>query len=347
VNIAWLSSRVLGEDLCSTTQINLANGLFSKGHKIVLYSPGRCRDEKFRHVEISRSSIRGLQARSVVKNIRRYHKEIEKSDVILLDWTLGSLIDKFSKPVVLMDRSPPADKGILSKLQWYGWKKAWSKAIKGTAVSIAHRSFIIEQTGMPSASIGILQAGVDTEIFSNGIKDEKIRLVYHGRVDKARNVLLLPKILDGLKHKGIDATLHIHGEGDAVNQLKNIRLEGLEVTGPIGQEELAKKMSTYDVGLLPMPENKVWNLASPLKRSEYLASGLVVCGIDHSGHRLKDAGDWLQLFEQDDYIKQSIDWLSSFDRQQLDANQKDAREYAEKYLSWSHSVDALESMIVS
>ena len=200
---------------------------------------------------------------------------------------------------------------------------------------------------MPSASIGILQAGVDTEIFSKGVKDEKIRLVYHGRVDKARNVLLLPRILDGLKHKGIDASLHIHGEGNAVNQLKNIGLEDLEVTGPMEHEELAKLISTYDIGLLPMPENKIWNLASPLKRSEYLASGLVICGVDHSGHRLKDAGDWLQLFEQDDYVKQSIDWLSGLDRQQLAANQKDARKYAEKHLSWSHSVDALESMIVS
>ena len=246
-----------------------------------------------------------------------------------------------------MDRSPPADKGILSKLQWYWWKKAWSRAVRGTAVSPAHRSFIIEQTGMPSASIGILQAGVDTESFVKGVKDEKIRLVYHGRVDKARNVLLLPRILDGLRHKGIDASLHIHGEGDAVNQLKNFGLDGMEVTGPIEHEKLAKLISTYDIGLLPMPENKVWNLASPLKRSEYLASGLVICGVDHSGHRLKDSGSWLQLFEQDNYIRQSIDWICSLDRQLLTANQNDARKYAEEHLSWSHSVDALEAMILS
>ena len=39
MNIVWLSSRVLGSDLCSTTQIQLANGLVSKGHTVDFYSP--------------------------------------------------------------------------------------------------------------------------------------------------------------------------------------------------------------------------------------------------------------------------------------------------------------------
>ena len=37
MNIVWLSSRVLGSDLCSTTQIQLANGLVSKGHSVDFY----------------------------------------------------------------------------------------------------------------------------------------------------------------------------------------------------------------------------------------------------------------------------------------------------------------------
>jgi glycosyltransferase involved in cell wall biosynthesis len=347
MKITWLSSRVLGTDLCSTTQINLANGLSNRGHKVVLYSPGRCREEQFRHVAIFRSSIKGLQARSVVKNLKTYINEIEKSDVILLDWTLGALINKFSSPVILMDRSPPADRGILAKLQWHRWKKSWGKAVRGTTVSTAHRKFVMDATGMPSASIRILQAGVDIEKFFQGEKDNPIRMVYHGRVDNSRNVMLLPRILEGLQQKGIDATLHIHGIGDAINRLKNIDLDGLEVTRSIAQNKLVNLLSTYDIGLLPMPVNKVWNLASPLKRSEYLASGLVVCGVDHSGHQLNDSGDWLQLFEQKSFIKDTVNWIASLDRQLLTAHQKEARAYAEGNLSWSHSIDALESMILS
>ena len=343
MKISWLSSRVLGTDLCSTTQVNLANGLSNRGHEVALYSPGHCKGEQFNHVSITRSSVKGLQARSVVKRLETYIDEIEKSDVILLDWTLGALIDRFSKPVILMDRSPPADRGILAKLQWYWWRKAWKKAVRGTTVSSTHRKFVMNTTGMPSTSIEILQAGVDIEKFYRGEKDNPIRMVYHGRVDNSRNVMLL----EGLQQKGIDATLHIHGTGDATNRLKNTGIEGLEVTEFVEQNELISLLSSYDIGLLPMPENEVWNLASPLKRSEYLASGLVVCGVDHSGHQLNDSGDWLQLFNQKTFIKDTITWIASLDRQLLTAHQKEARTYAEENLSWSHSVDALESMILS
>ena len=106
-------------------------------------------------------------------------------------------------------------------------------------------------------------------------------------------------------------------------------------------------MATYDVGFLPMPEHKVWSLASPLKRSEYLASGMVVCGIDHSGHKIQGSGDWLHLSSQKDFITNSVAWIKTLDRESLSALQKESRKYAEESLSWSHSVDALESIILS
>ena len=40
MKIVWLSSRVLGSNLCSTTQIQLANGQVDKGHSVDFYSPG-------------------------------------------------------------------------------------------------------------------------------------------------------------------------------------------------------------------------------------------------------------------------------------------------------------------
>jgi hypothetical protein len=41
MKIVWLSSRFLGGDLSSTTQIQLANGLVGKGHSVDFYSPGK------------------------------------------------------------------------------------------------------------------------------------------------------------------------------------------------------------------------------------------------------------------------------------------------------------------
>ena len=347
MKIAWASSRVLGSDLCSTSQIYLANGLVNKGHQLIFYSPGNPGIIQFEHVSIEQSKFRGFQARSISKNILKRIDEINSADIVLLDWTLWKLASHIKKPIILMDRSPPADRGILAKLQWPKWNKAWAKAIRGAVVSEAHRQFVFDYTKTPKASIGVIPAGVDLDLFQSGVKGGPIKMVYHGRVDVNRGVMSLPMILAGLQAQGIDATLHIHGAGDAVKRLQNIGMDGLEVTETVPQDEVAELLSKYDVGFLPMPENKVWNLASPLKRSEYLGSGLIICGIDHEGHRIKDSGKWLKLFTQAEFISETVSWLQSLDRQSLTALQKEARDYAEENLSWSHSVDVLESMILS
>ena len=347
MKIAWVSSRVLGSDLCSTSQIQLANGLANKGYDVTFYSPGHSLGNEFKHVPVKRSNVRGFQARSVAKEMLKKSEELNLADVVLIDWTLGEIASHISKPMIVMDRSPPADPGILAKLQWRVWKNTWSNAIRGTTVSQAHREFVVEHTGMPSASIGVLPAGVDLELFQSGSKNDTLRLVYHGRVDVKRGILSLPMILAGLQEAGVDASLHIHGEGDAVERLRKIGMDGMEVTNSLPQNDIAQLLSTYDVGFLPMPSDKIWNLASPLKRSEYLASGLVVCGIDHTGHRIKNAGEWLQLSNQRDFIRHTVDWLRNLKRDELTILQNDARTYAEENLSWSHSVDALESIILS
>ena len=347
MNIVWLSSRVLGSDLCSTTQIQLANGLVSKGHSVDFYSPGNSVGNAFNHHSIERSSRRGFQARSVVKKLHEHLEEINSADAVLIDWPIFSIANKIKSPVVLIDRGPPADNGILAMLQWRPWRKAWSKADKGTTVSSAHRQFVTDKTKFTGKSIQVIPAGVDLDLFQPGKKDGPIKLAYHGRVDVHRGVMSLPMILAGLQLQGIDATLHSHGTGDAIERLRNIGMDGLEVIDAIPQADLAVKMATYDVGFLPMPEHKVWSLASPLKRSEYLASGIVVCGIDHSGHKIQGSGDWLKLSSQKDFITNSVAWIKSLDRESLSALQKESRKYAEEGLSWSHSVDALESIILS
>ena len=347
MNIVWLSSRVLGSDLCSTTQIQLANGLVSKGHSVDFYSPGKSVANAFNHHSIERSSRRGFQARSIVKKLHEHLDEINSADVVLIDWPIYSIASKIKPQVVLIDRGPPADNGILAKLQWRPWRKAWSKANKGTTVSSAHRQFVIERTKSTNESIQVIPAGVDFELFQPAPKEGPIKMAYHGRVDVHRGVMSLPMILAGLQLQGIDATLHIHGTGNAVERLRNIGMDGLEVTDVIPHEDLAAKLAIYDVGFLPMPEHKVWSLASPLKRSEYLASGMVVCGIGHAGHQIDDSGDWLQLFTQKEFITSTVSWIKSLDRESLTALQKEARNYAEQNLSWSHSVDALESIILS
>ena len=294
-----------------------------------------------------RSNVKGFQSQSVVNNIRSRLHEISNYDVILLDWKIAKLAKNMHQKVILVDRGPPADIGIFAKLQWLVWSKAWKKITQGLVVSEKHRDFVVGKTKRNNHSIGVVPAGVDLELFKQESKAGPIKLAYHGRVDVHRGVMSLPMILAGLHSNGVDATLHIHGDGDAIQRLQNIEMEGLEVTEAIPQERLAERLAKYDVGLLPMPEDKVWNLASPLKRSEYLACGLIVCGIDHSGHYIEESGDWLKLYTQKEFIANTVSWIKSLDREALSNLQAQSRKYAEEKLSWSHSVDALESIILS
>ena len=153
VKIAWLSSRVLGRDLCSTTQINLANGLVSKGHKVIMYSPGEIKGVSFNHVEIPRSKIRGLHAFSIRRSLARKIREIENAEIILIDWPLASLMGKFTRRTILIDRGPPAYKGIFARMQWPYWKRAWNRARYGTTVSLAHKKFVMENTNTIAPNI--------------------------------------------------------------------------------------------------------------------------------------------------------------------------------------------------
>ena len=68
------------------------------------------------------------------------------------------------------------------------------------------------------------------------------------------------------------------------------------------QPQLAKQLGACHLGLLPMPDREVWRLASPLKRSEYLAAGLSVFGIEHNGHALDGVEKaWFTLVPQEDF----------------------------------------------
>jgi glycosyltransferase involved in cell wall biosynthesis len=152
-----------------------------------------------------------------------------------------------------------------------------------------------------------------------------------------------------LEKSGVESTLMIIGEGNYFSKLEAEFKDSknIQILSKLPQSQLSSILSRSDIGLSPMPEYGAWKVASPLKLSEYLASGMAVCGIDHAGHRLKDSGDWFQLFEQSKFIDKTVEWISDLNREKLTHYQELARRYAEKHLSWSHSVEALESLIIS
>jgi len=364
MKILWFTTRNM-TDLCSTTQSSLGEGLVSRGHQVIFINSdkkGSHAEYSWSHVPIQSQAIRGRKTQVLGKKMRQWLSHFESSDqtVAIVDWGIASCLSPMLKekaiPWILMDRSPPADTGILGRLQWPMWKKAWKlvrdkNAHSGCVVSSAHVDFVHSRTGTLLENMVILPAGVDVSLFKPGIKNEILTLTYHGRLDRHRGILSLPMLLEKLRQNEIKAKLVLIGEGDAFEGLARMAEDrsDMEVIAPLPSHEVAAKLACSHIGLLPMPKTKVWALASPLKRSEYAASGLLIFGIDHLGHRLREEiqPSWIHLVHQENFHLDGVKWIQSLVPENIQSLSKESRRYAVQNLDWEYSVEKLEHACLS
>lgn len=358
----WFTCRSL-VDLCSTTQLSLAQGLVERNHDVIMINPdqnGSHNKFPWTHVGLPAQARKGLQSRTIGLKMKKWIETFPFSgdEIALIDWRIAKhivpAIEDLSLAWILIDRSPPADSGIYSLLQWPYWKKAWgmvrkSKRALGCVVSDEHKIFVNKKTHLSKEKIKILNAGVDLNLFKPMVRYEKLTIVYHGRIDANRGVLALPMLLQRTINLGLSCRLIMIGEGDAFGKIKNMTSinKDIELHPTMPQTKLANIISRCHVGLLPMPNSKVWRIASPLKRNEYVASGLTIFGINHEGHRFKDTSqpDWMKLVEQTNFHEEGAQWLNTLDSNKIEFLGQEAREFAEKNLSWSITIDSLEKIL--
>ena len=348
--------------MCFTSQENLMKGLDKSGLKVRLVNkdnPDLHKHAPWQHIEVSSSTTPGFKSSSLGKSMNRWLVSCDKSSncVAIVDWRLikylHATLSNKSIPWILLDRSPPADKGLLAKLQWPIWKKSWRLVSKtsnscGSVVSPSHGKFVQDFVSISDEKIFTLPAGVDLEKFTPSKKTGEINLIYHGRLDRHRGVLALPMLVSKAKAKSIEVRLTLIGEGDCANQLRLIADsdDSITVYSQMPQDQLATHLQKATIGLLPMPDWNIWSISSPLKRGEYCASGLLIYGIDHDGHRFADTEkDWMKLVPQHDFHDEAIKWFSSLTEGELEKYSQQSRNYAEDNLSWQLSVDSLLSAI--
>ena len=361
IKILWFSANSAG-DMCFTSQRELALGLVKNGYSVQFINKDKENSHSgydWDHVSIEYTDIAGFKASSLGKNMAKWlsRQTISDATVALVDWRLitklhGQLTDK-NIPWILLDRSPPADRGILAKLQWPIWRKAWKLVNKssnscGTVVSSGHQKFTMDKNQISSNKFFQIPAGVDLEKFSPGESTGLLRLIYHGRLDKHRGVLALPMLVRKAITAGLDISLKLIGDGDCFSDLQKIASDFDEITvfPTMSTEEVANHLKESTVGILPMPEIDMWAISSPLKRSEYCASGLLIFGIDHNGHRFDGhQKPWMRLVPQYDFHDEGVKWLSGLSQNQISDLSKQSRQFAEENLSWDVSVNSLISAI--
>jgi len=343
-------------DLCSTTQRALIKGLHDRGVAVTLVNAdGKINLEGrgLTHVSLSNQAPRGFQSRTLGKAMKAWlQKNPSQGTVAVVEWRVArwvvTVLEQQRIPWLLMDRSPPADTGWLGRLQWRDWKAAWQSAVRagapGFVVSEAHRAFVEEKTGHAKSTV--LQAGVDLDLFKPQKQRVTTTMVYHGRLDRHRGVLACAMLAQKARQDGLEVDIVFVGEGNLMTSLTALaeKNDFIHVHNRMPQPELAELLGTCHLGLLPMPKRTVWTLASPLKRSEYLASGLQVFGIDHQGHRLKSIDpSWFCLVPQEDFHLDGLKALRSLVEQP--SIESGPRAYAVEHLAWAVTIDRLEAAL--
>ena len=364
MKLLWITHRKF-DDFCATTPIALANGLVEVGFDLTIMNPeqnGSHEKSVWIHIGLETNAIRGFQSRSFSKKVLTHLESIELDfDAYIMDWQVGSKVGEFlaqqNRPCFLMDRSPPADSGILAKMQWKDWKAAWKLVkrglfLSGFVVSNAHLRFVIQSSNIPATNISVLEAGVilpdDADPLSRE-DDDAWKFVYHGRLDKHRGILEFMKHIVAWNDIGIASRLTLIGEGSAVSDIKKRIAKHPELfilQDRMPHNDVLAELKNHHIGILPMPATKVWKLASPLKRGEYLASGLMIVGLDHQGHRFDDdVGPWMQLHDASILRTKISSVLNSMSDEEFLEHSQAAIEYARVHLPWSRSIGILADRI--
>lgn len=358
MNITWCTTRHMSNDMCATTQYALMAGLNKGVFDLEVLGPDiPSKEYAWNHREFNYKKIKGFNNSSLAKAMLRYLNGSNNPKILIIEWPLIPILGKYAEknkiPWVCLDRSPPADSGVFGLLQWKIWKKAWRMVtgsilnagycLGGTVVSEAHQKYICSIFKLSENNICILHAGFDQNNFPSQHKkpqpEKELHLVYHGRLDRHRGIMMLPLLLDKLTEENIPARLHLYGEGDCERPLRNLTMSKRNLTlhGKKTHSQVCRELGQYHIGLLPMPNRLVWTLASPIKRSEYLASNLCIIGIDHSGHDLKNLNEasWFRLIPQQGFVQLAFNEIKAMLSENVfQAIGLQPRTYAEQNFDW-------------
>ena len=332
MRLLWISGRCLGSDLAGSTEVHLSSGLNSHGVEVTLLSPGNFLSDGFRHVSVGRVGIPGLQTLSGAFSIKKIIKSnpnlISKVDYILVDWRYVTFLKRelvnLNIPWAIIDRGPPATSGViggrirrelLRNIQKKFWKSAWEIAgmhsIGGFVVSSEHDKLVRGVSRSLETMIIPSGANPNKYLTSKENPDVSIKFAYVGRLDRKRGMTKIFDLSTALVERGINHHISIAGEGDMSYEFDNISQRNSNFTylGKTDMMMTERMLAEQHVGIMPMPDKPVWRISSPIKLSEYAASGLAIVGPNHPGNRLPGRGRWDLLSEEEDWVSECVESL--------------------------------------
>ena len=324
MKITWITARKLNRDLASSTEIGLGNALDYLGNEITIISPSsKLKSINIKHLEIKYWRFIGMETFSGSRYLKKKKiiskKKLNYPEVILVDWryvpSIYPILNNMGIPWIIVDRGPPAYKGFRTMIQKILWKIAWKKSIKyskgGFVVSEFHKNMIDANND----NIRILMAGAtkNKENINNNITDGIWKFIYIGELEKTRGLDDIFLLSEHLKKRNIEHIIDVYGDGKYYNKLvsKADKNNNIRILGRVKHEGINKIMLKYNFGLMLMPDDKIWQISSPLKLAEYLNSGLIIVGPKHVGNELLGGEEWSLLSESSNWVEGSIDKIEN------------------------------------
>jgi len=149
--------------------------------------------------------------------------------------------------------------------------------------NIAFRNLFVSR-GCPKSKIHIVMNSAQESIFHkygtdinlNFRNNSKFIIISHGTITERNGIEVALEAIALLRDKIPNIVFHVYGEGDFVNQFKNLVIKlGLKdivyYYGHVSQEEIALVIQSSHIGLIPNKHSIHWELCFPTRIFEYLS----------------------------------------------------------------------------
>jgi len=292
-----------------------------------------------------------------------------KIDVIILNglsvWSPFAISLKLLRvPLILDIRTLPIDRqrSILFDISLYLSKYI----IDGlTTITPELREILIKKYKLVDTKIGIWSSGVsnkkfiETDInrYTNVKKKNRniFVLLHHGAYSPTRGIenliVSISELDNSLKNKvkllliGIPKTKIVY----LSNLCEELNVQDqIEIIPPVDYKEIPSYILLSDVGVIPLPpENKWWQVSSPLKTLEYLAMGKPIIATNIPFHRrIFDKGECGVLLETGNpkALANAITCLYK-NREKLETMGKIGRKIVKDNYTWDNKAYDIEKFL--
>jgi len=304
-HLVWVSSTSLYSKLDAATLLSITRDLRSMGWQVTLIAVGPVGFQSIRGVEVLCLPSPDIYIlRHLIFFIRAIAFLINswnKIDIILFQelgapWLIPlrffRVLSGRRKPLFVMDTrsaymadpNKETAKDRLRRLFLASVHRLGSYFVDGR-LTITRR--MAEYVRIPAEKLwGVWPSGVDIQDFEKASSirqwpksNQAIKLIYIGYLGEGRNIMGACRAVMQANSLGMNYTFSIYGKGEDRSELEEFSQKtsgAVQVNPPVPHEEVERILAQAHIGVIPFPNEPKFQVSSPLKLFEYMASGLPV-----------------------------------------------------------------------